>query len=510
MISKVTSSRASVWIFLSGRVIGVAVGFLFQILLVHILPIKEYASYSAALASALLLQWAVSFGLLRSISKFGSLYITSGAWRGFTRLLIVAASFRVLLSIFLAAFLPSLLTFLFTMDENIYLFSAIYIITWSSLLSVYDELQGTCQLLMLQHLSRVIAIVEPLARTLGLITIFINLEEVVAADVVLIYITTLALSCLLLAIIIGLFLRTSLRRVALQRAGRVNATFGGIARFAIASYTSSLGAFMVSPPVVRLVLAAVLSIEAFAAFSFVQALVSSLLRVTPGIILTSFVEPFVLRDFATSGSPAKLQSILALIFKIDLALFAVLAAFLGVCSPVVLALLSGGRFLGYDWLLPVLIPMGGLFSLFRGLETATIALGLLRPLISTIAIGTASLFALFVLAPISAFAAAIGISYLDLICRSALLGYSVSQRGVRLLLDFRFMGVAIGASAVCGVVGRMIVQDMGVWAQLAAGALAALIALGMIAASRPLRSSELILIIAANQHRFLNWLARQG
>lgn len=487
-------------IFASGRLAAVALGFAFQLVVVRVLPLADYAGYAVAMAAALLAQSLLLFGVPTVLAYEASARHHAGDGPGLRHLLRRVAMMRLgVLALFaLAAFLASAGGLLPASADSVLVAAAV---VWAAGLLLASDAESICQILGQQRLSGAVAVGEPLVRLAVLVTAIGLGWRLDAAAVVVLCAATAGLAGLALVVAAA----AGVARLGPAPDG-APAPRQNLATLAGASYLSTAGAMVMSPPAVRLAVAGAMPVELLAAFSFMQGLMLSFLRLTSGIVLSPFIEPAVMSHAAHAGSQARMAAALSLVFKLDLVVFSTAVVGLLAGGPAVLALLAGGRFAGLDWLLPVLFVLPPLYGFYRSLETAAAVMARRRALAAVLPVGLFWLGMLILAGTVAPLAAALVIPLLDIGARLLMLGASLRKSGVRGICDLPFLVVAVVSALVFGMGARLMVAEAIPVMQILVAALAALAHLAVVLArARRLPAAEHD-IVAASMPRLLRFL----
>ncbi len=250
--------------------------------------------------------------------------------------------------------------------------------------------------------------------------------------------------------------------------------------------------FASSPAVIRLIASRMIDIAAFAGLSFMQTLVLSFQRYTPGMLLFPFIEPAVMRDYARTGDRSRLEAALSLITKVDLALIGTTIVGTIVAGRPLVELMTGGRYGAIAYALPWLLTYIVASSIYRAFEIVAIALGAAATLIWPLAFSLIWLAAAILLTPRFGPIVLLACPVADSLSRLAILHVALRRIGIRDVIDLRMGGAIVALVAGCGSIGAALVRQsqLGPFGIVAAGTAAALVYLAFIAAIRPLREAE--------------------
>lgn len=376
-------SRSHAFTYISGRLISLVLLLGFQILLVRVLPAREFGPYAFVFALATLMQTVVSFGIPRIISK----YVTRAGWAvpnaEIRRLLLVLLTLRVtgtalLLALSLAgAWLAGLTP---AMDRMLLIFGALYILAGV----VQIDADAAAQALNLQHMSRRCMIGEAACRFLAVAVLAAMGHMRTAGDVLMVCFAT---ALIFSAPLLGSVLRRLAARDGAQAAQALDRA--EVIATGLNGYASSLAWFASSPAIIRLIAGAVLPITRFAGFAFVQGLVISFQRYTPGALLFPFVEPVVMRGYARNGDKRQLEAGLSIVSKVDAILIGAAIVGAAIAARPVVEFVTGGKYgdvaHAIPWLLLYILAM----PVYRSFEIAALLLNIGAALRQTLIISIA-------------------------------------------------------------------------------------------------------------------------
>jgi hypothetical protein len=138
--------------------------------------------------------------------------------------------------------------------------------------------------------------------------------------------------------------------------------------FAAAAYASTIGWLISSPSVVRIFAKSGLDLVAFAAFSFVQGLCVSLQRGFPGLLILPSLEPLLVK-FGSTSERGKMFAILSLVFKAELILILSIVIVTSLAGGEIISLLSRPAYAVYYYVLPAIMIILLLQTIYRICET---------------------------------------------------------------------------------------------------------------------------------------------
>jgi O-antigen/teichoic acid export membrane protein len=489
--------RSNAFVFLSGRILALVILMAFQILVVRMLPAKEYGGYALVIALATLMQTVVSFGIPRLIPKYASQAGWSLSHATVRRLLLALIAFRLGASLLVmgAALAAIVATGLIAMPAPALLTAgAGYILV--SLVQV--DADAMAQSLGLQAISRS-ALVWEAAIRLGLVgALAASAGAHDAAAVLAVSLLTTAGSGLLLLRTVFAALAAPDPAVAPRALDRRE--FQAVA---LAGYASAMAWFASSPAVVRLIASRLLPVTAFAGYSFAQGLVLSFQRYTPGMLAFPFIEPAVMQHHARTGDGTRLEAGLSIITKIDMVTIGAAVTGTIIAGRPLVEMMTGGRYGTFADALPWLLVYIATSSIYRAFEIVAVALGASRVLSRTLPISLAWLLALFALAPHFGMTALLAVPVADSLSRLGVLALALARYGVGRVVDGRVaLGIVVSIAAWC-TLGTTIVRAIsaGPALTIVIGTVAVLGYAAGIALIRPLRKAEVAIVLKERDDR---------
>lgn len=503
-------ARSGIVVFLSGRLLSLALLMTFQLLVVRLLVPVEYGRFAIVFALAVLMQTVLSFGVPRLIPK----YVGQAGWtlRPVTvgRLIAAIMTFRfvaTLLTMMLALAVARTCGWIAPDDlAPAYIAaSAAYILV--SVAQVDTDAMALA--LGLQQASR-LALVGEAAIRLALVTIGAAMGWAsTAAALLWIGSATSVAAVLLLLARIRVALGAMPPRPAQARA-LDRREFLGIAA---SGYASALAWFASSPATIRLVASRTLSVAAFAGFSFIQTLAVSFQRYTPGMLIFPFVEPAVMRHFDRTGDQSRLEATLALVIKIDLIVIGAAVVGTAVAGEALVGLMTGGRYVsaafGLPWLLAYLVTT----STYRAFEIVAVARNATAVLGKTLILSLLWIGVAILIAPRFGMIALLACPVGDSLSRLAIMHRALCRVGIRRTVDLPVTTAITLLMLLLAGGGATLVRetDARPLAALALGIAGGGLFLLLVAIGRPLRRGEIAPMGAALPGpvwRALNRLAR--
>lgn len=353
------------------RFIALLLGFGFQIIVVKILAPENYATYAILLATLLVGERLLSFGIDRTILRFVPALLLRADRPG---LRFLAKRLGMLRAIGLVLFLlactaVSALHLRVTpteLDSN----TTIGFVVWFVAYTLIKDSEAVAQSLIAHHWAALVAACEAFVRLGSVSLIYLSFRSVDVGTLVILYAATSSAWTIALWWCVW---RSAHRRPipspsALPSEPEV---VGDVRRqaftFGIAAYASTLSYLISSPGIIRLVARTGLAINALAAFSFVQGISTSLSSGLPGQMILPSLESIAAK-MTDSGSGERVFPALSVLFKIELTfmLAIVLATVIG--GPELIRILSRPAYAPYYYVLPILCVGLSLQTIYRILE----------------------------------------------------------------------------------------------------------------------------------------------
>jgi O-antigen/teichoic acid export membrane protein len=353
------------------RFISLLLGFGFQIMVVKVLSPENYATYAILLATLLVGERLLSFGVDRTILRFVPALLLREDRRGLRFLAKRLGMLRAIgLVLFLLVCTASLALHLRVTPSELDSNATIGFVVWFIAYTLIKDSEAVAQSLIVHHWAALIAACEAFFRLGSVTLIYLSFRSVDVGTLVILYAATSSAWTVALWWCVW---RSARRRpipspgtlpsepevvVDVRRQAR---TFG------VAAYASTLSYLISSPGIVRLVAQTGLGINALAAFSFVQGISTSLSSGLPGQLILPSLESIAAK-MSDSGSGDRVFPALSVLFKIELTfmLAIVLATVIG--GPELIRILSRPAYAPYYYVLPMLCIGLSLQTIYRVLE----------------------------------------------------------------------------------------------------------------------------------------------
>ncbi len=500
--------RKSFRIFVSGRMIALFIALAFQIVVVRTLPVPEYAKYSFAFAVSVFVQATTSFGIPRLISKYVSQAGLTLAKRVVKQLVLALVAVRLLTCLFILLLLVGLASIFdlswMNSHRDLIAVSVLYICA-SALLFDADTM---AQALMLQRKSRRNALGEPLVRfsLIAAAGSFGDMNTAIGVLSVSVLTAVVSFAFLLIGVLRKLSENDHIATLTsqLHRPDVLATGIGG--------YASSLAWFASSPAVVRILASTMLSVQRFAGFGFVQSVVVSVQRYTPGQMLFPFIEPAIMGDIARTSDHLRLRAVLSLVTKIDSVFIGALIVGTVISGSALIDIVTHGKYGSAAIFLPWLLALIVANSCYRSYEITAIALGAPHALTKSLP------FSIVWLAVLALLGHRFGIWPLllcplgDAATRLWIVQRSLSERGVPNIIDVPVLAAVAAVTLGMSALGRQVVlffSISGVFG-IVAGAAFGMLFIAVLVLLRPLRGEERQIVASADTrlHRLLALLVR--
>lgn len=339
------------------RFAALVLGFSFQVVVVKLLPPEQYATYAVLLAILLVGERLLSFGTDRSILRFVPALILRNDRTGIRILTMRLVRIR---AIGIASFVIALmLVSTFQVDivpGDLPLSTLAAFGLWFVAFSILKEGDAVAQSLIVHDRAAVVGAAEVLVRLCALLVMVLFFGPVNVHMVMMLHAltSTAAMAGLLGSIWAFIMRRTWAPVVADPPTDPAPLMPYQMPAFASAAYASTLSYLISSPGVIRLVARTGLDIYAFAAFSFVQGLASSIAGALPGQLVLPSLES-VAAKLTDEGKQAKAFPMLSLLFKVELVLVMAIVVATTLAGAEAIGLLSRQVYAPYYYVLPALM-----------------------------------------------------------------------------------------------------------------------------------------------------------
>jgi O-antigen/teichoic acid export membrane protein len=490
-------SAKPLYVFLSGRIVALPLSLVFQIAVVRLLAPSEYAVVGFAVAVAGLVQALTSLGLPQVFARYLAEAVRRERRDVARRLVfagmaahavLAAAAFALVVSAWQAVFPGEPLATATILESGAFCVAV----------SVYGDAEAASLALMLQRLSRLVSIAESAGRVGAVALVAYAVPSASAA--VILAISTAALLLAAMGLAAGIARATTDRSSVPAEPAWPD--YRELRRIAFAGHVGTLAWLAMNAATIRFLAAADLDTATFAGFAFLQGLALSLVRCSPGSVLSPFVQPAVMGRFARDADKADLVAALSLVNKIDLAAIGAAIVALGVAGTPLVAWLTGGRYADLADALPFMLILFLLQTWQRAYDTASYALAVTSGILGASAIGVAWLgILIFCAGPLGLGLWAFLLSPIgDALTKLWVIGLPLRRSGAGLAIDWGHALHAAAAALVLVVVGRAAASffSTGPVATVALGLAAACLFILGLAGHRPLRRAEAELLASAS------------
>jgi O-antigen/teichoic acid export membrane protein len=490
--------------FMLGRALATIVLVIVQIVVVRVLSPTEYAHYALVFACAALMQTVVSFGIPRLIPKIFSLVDVAITGRQAQVLVVKLLGCRVLatgVALVLGYALGRWLGLVEDLDPSLVAVGALYIV----ISTMPTDLDAMAQALELQVASRNCLVGEALAR----VCIMLTLSQLGALNTAFAVLAVTTCTSFSAAAILLKVVRVALRRRQAELTGDFP-TPAELRQIGLASYASSMAWFASSPFMLRLIGGYILPTIVFAGYAFMQNLMLSIQRYTPGSQLFPFVEPAVMRDFARSGDKKLLEAALSLTSKADL-IFAG-GGFVGavISGQAIVGLLTEDKYSDLAYALPFLLVYIATMSLYRSFEIIAVIFNASATLTWSFGVSIIWLVILLLVAPKMGLIALLTCPICEAGCRLALMYRSLHKLGIRSVLDLRVTATVLGSAFFFSFAGREAAAfaGLGPAATISIGVAGALLYSGAVLIMKPITTQEALVLTSGRNRRLEQVLRR--
>lgn len=316
--------KRSLKVYYLAKLGSLVIGFVFQIVLVKTLSPDQFATFAVLLACLLTGERLLSFGVDRTILRFVPTLTTRADISGLRWLGLRLALLRLLsLLLFVLLLLLGSEWLEPTVGARLHCTTLVAFAVWFAATALYGDADALAQSLTAHLDTAVIASLEVLIRIAAIVWLGLSGHQIDTHTVVVIYASTASFAMLALGYRLGqgaAAIRARPPNDKVQYAANPEFDLKHAPSFAAAAYGSTMGWWISSPSVVRIVARTGLDTVGFAAFCFNQVLSGSLQRAFPGLLVLPTLEP-VMAQAAGQQGDARHQQMLATfaaIFKTDL------------------------------------------------------------------------------------------------------------------------------------------------------------------------------------------------
>jgi hypothetical protein len=353
------------------RFIALLLGLGFQVIVAKTLSPESYATYAVLLATLLVGERLLSFGTDRTVLRFVPALILRKDRAGLrflaTRLGLLRATGLIL---FVLVWTSISASHVRLTPSELSTTTTVAFGVWFVAYTLLKEGDAVAQSLIAHHWAALVAACEVGLR-LGLLSLIYFFSRSIDVErLAIVYAVTS--SAAIAALLISIWVATRRRHISSPNAlPSRNEVVIDVQRqvpaFATAAYASTLSYLISSPGVIRLVARTGLAIYALAAFSFVQALATSLSGALPGQLILPSLES-VAANLADRGSKDRILPALSLLFKLELTCVLVIIITAEIAGGELIRILSRPVYAPYYYILPILMVGLSLHTIYRMLE----------------------------------------------------------------------------------------------------------------------------------------------
>jgi O-antigen/teichoic acid export membrane protein len=343
----------------------------FQIIVVKVLAPASYVTYALLLATMLVGERLLSFGIGRTVLRFVPRLLARQDHRGIRVLAIRLGLLRTVgLLLFVLALTVSSELHLKITPSELTGATVVAFGVWFIAFTLLTDANAIAQSLIAHRAAALVAAGEALLRTASLSLVYVASRSITVETVVII--SAGAMSAAFAGLVCSIWRSVPRREQPGPRPlpspdGADDPAHSQMLAFAAAAYASTLSYQISSPGVIRLVATAGLGVIDLAAYSFAQGIAMALQRALPGMLILPSLEP-VAAQMVESGSGARILPALSLLFKFELTCALVVVIVMTSAGEAITRIISRAAYAPYYYILPILILGLILSTLYRVLE----------------------------------------------------------------------------------------------------------------------------------------------
>lgn len=489
--------------FVQSRLVTGGLSIAVALVIVRYMPVAEYAVYATLAAVCVFVMELSTFGIPHVTNRYvpeGRLQADPADFRRFVWRLV---GLRMALALAVLAPLALLTAPIAELLRASHAPVALWV-NWLLILVVVftDHVAHTLEAVMAQPDVRRGLYVEWVLRFFVTIGIIVATSTITAAQALLVQVGASLLAGLLM---LG-HLAARLRALSAPAPGdRPHARWPAqpreLVRFGWHSYAYTLLLLPGENFSVRMIAAHYLPAVRMASYGFFQALASAGRRYLPVHLLITTVEPLLIAHYTESRSIERLNHMANSVLKLNLMVLAPVIAWTAVAGAGFVGLLTGGKYMEYAWILPLVLLEPVLEANWYLLRTAAGAVGLPGILVRGAAVNLVPLAAMLVLlvAGLGDPLVIVLVGMLAMLTtRNAWATWRLRGRGVDYRVDWVGMGkiaVAAAAAAALGYLAVRFVTPPGTAIfSFAVGAICVPAYLGLMLLLRPFAAPERALV----------------
>ncbi|MBR1213946.1 oligosaccharide flippase family protein [Bradyrhizobium sp. JYMT SZCCT0180] len=358
--------RRALCIHISARTVNLILGLGFQVLVVKMLPVGDYATYAVLLATMMLAQNILSFGVDRTVYRFVPDLTLRGERGQLLALYLGIGAARVVgITLFLIGIQYGVLEW-FT-SERLTPTTLVAFTVWFIATSTFGDVDALAQT-WVAHSRLAIATTAEIVSRFAMVVVLLAMGYAANAELIVVISAATALLALATIAILLVPTVTALSRSQVAADTNMPVDVKQAPRFAATIYLALYAWVVSSPSVVRLVAATGLDVLALAGFSFAQNFVGSLQRGLPGTLMLPALEPVIMANLAQGVPREKLFAPLSLVYKLDLVCNLALVIATSVAGGAIVRLLATPTYAEFFFVLPVLAAMMAINASYRIFE----------------------------------------------------------------------------------------------------------------------------------------------
>jgi pyruvyl transferase EpsO len=485
--------------FVRSRLLAGALSIAVALVIVRFMPVAEYAVYATLAAVCVFVMELSTFGIPHVTNRFvpeGRLQADPADFRRFVWRLI---GLRMVLAAVVLAPLALLTEQIAALLRASHATPAVWV-NWLVILVVVftDHVTHTLESVMAQNDVRRGLYTEWLLRFFVTIGIIVATSTITAAQALVVQVGASAAAGLIMLGHLAAHLRVLSHEAGVERAHKPwPAQPHEVVRFGWQSYLYTLLLLPSENFSVRMIAAHYLPAVRMASYGFFLALASAGRRYLPVHVLITTVEPLLIAHYTESRSISRLNHMANSVLKLNFIVLAPVIAWTALAAEGFVALLTGGKYVEYTWVLPLVLLEPVLEANWYLLRTAAGAVGLPGILIRGAGVNLlplAGMLALLVAGVGDPLVVVLAGMLAMLATRNFWATWRLRGRGIDYRVDWLGMGrIGIAAVAAAGVgylAARAFTPVGSALFSVAAGAVLVPAYLGLLVALRPFAAAE--------------------
>jgi O-antigen/teichoic acid export membrane protein len=346
--------------------VNLILAFGLQVLIVKRLPVGDYATYAVLLATLMLGQHILYFGIDRTVYRFVPDLTLRGERDGLLALGLGIGAARVAgITLFVIATHYGVLDW-FT-SQRLTTTTRVAFTVWYIATTMFGDADALAQT-WVAHTRLAIATTVEIISRFAAVVVLLAMGYAATAELIVVISAATALLALATIAVLLVPVVTALWRSHAAADTPMPVDVKQAPRFAAKIYLAHFAWVVSNPAVVRLIAAAGLDVLALAGFSFAQSLLGSLQRGLPGTLVLPGLEPMIMANRARGVSREKLFALLSLVYKLDLVCSLALVIATSVAGGAIVRILATPAYAEYFFVLPVLAGMMAINTAYRIFE----------------------------------------------------------------------------------------------------------------------------------------------